>query len=653
MTLFRQLLIFTLILFVLLFAGTWVALIQGTRTFLSEQLESHAQDTATSFGLSIVPYVAEGDYATVDTMMNAVFDRGYYKTLRVTDIDGKVKAIRERQIVIEGVPDWFIRFVPLGSPSATSALVAGWIQAGEVYVESNPGYAYKEFWTIAVQMTIWFLLMVLLVAVLGGLGIRYLLRPLHRVEQQAEALSRRQYIIQENIPRTRELRSVVLAMNQMTRKVQSMFEKQAAAAERLQKQAYRDELTGLGNRRYFESQINPRLEPKNASTKGALLLVQVHNLQTVNAEQGYQAGDALVQRVARLLDDATRPYGKTALARLGGGDFGVFIPDATSSVAEHVSAEIVEGFAEVVSENLALTRNVGHVGGVLYTHSTTLGKLLSGADTELRKAQQDGPNRWSIVTLAESGDKAPQGQQEWRDLLEKVLTDKELLLYGQRVVNTKDHDQVLHHELFSRVVGADGHVISAGVFIPLAQRLGIVSSLDRIMIGEAVRLTRDQIGTDRLAVNIAASSLQDESFTDWVYETLANAAADMPQLIFEFVEFSAVQNIDVLRAFSARLHDLGHGIALDHFGSSFSNFGYLRSLRPVYVKIDRAFTNELGRESSDSDFFISSLCNVAHSLDVGVIAEGVETEQQLALLSELDVDGVQGYFIEMPEPMTG
>ena len=104
MTLFRQLLIFTLILFFLLFAGTWYALIQGTRTFLSEQLVSHAQDTATSFGLSITPHIAVEDYATVDTMMNAVFDRGYYKTIRVTDIEGNVKVERSLSVVSKVYP---------------------------------------------------------------------------------------------------------------------------------------------------------------------------------------------------------------------------------------------------------------------------------------------------------------------------------------------------------------------------------------------------------------------------------------------------------------------------------------------------------------------------------------------------------------------
>jgi len=653
MTLFRQLLIFTLVLFFLLFAGTWLALIQGTRAFLAEQLESHAQDTATSFGLSIVPYMEKKDYATVDTMMNAIFDRGYYKAMRVTDIDGKVLASREREVRIEGVPQWFIDFVPLGEPGASSRLVVGWIQAGEVYVESHPGYAYKEFWNIARMMTAWFALMGMVVASLGGLGIHVLLKPLRKVEEQANALSRRQYIIQDKLPRTRELRNVVLAMNKMTGKVRSMFEQQAAVAERLQKQVYRDDLTGLGNRRFFDSQVMPRLDRQEGDVKGAMLLAQVNDLQGVNKEKGYPAGDALVRRVGELLQQSTRAYGKTVIARLGGGDFGIFMPDATDSVVEGVAAEISAGFQDVAAENMGLSDNIGHVGGVIYTQRVTLSKLLSEADSMLLQAQQQGPNLWKIGCLRESDQGTPQGTVEWRQLLDRVLEEEDLILYAQSVVRTGDRRRLMHRELFSRVASKDGNFISAGVFIPLAQRIGVVSSLDRVVISKAMEVKRHQIDADQVAVNVSAASLHDASFVDWLMDVLQNANEDMPRMIFEFVEYSAVQRLEELRTLSARIQELGHGVALDHFGSSFSNFGYLQSIRPEYVKIDRAFTNELGKKNSDSDFFISSLCSVAHSLDVEVIAEGVETELQFNLLRELDLDGVQGYFIDRPQKVDG
>ena len=118
MTLYRQLIIFTFLLFFVLFAGTWVAKLESTRSFLVDQLASHAQDTATSLALSMSPLVAAEDLAGVETMMNAIFDRGYYKEIIFSDIQGEVVSNRLASLNIDGVPNWFIQVLPLRHPAA-------------------------------------------------------------------------------------------------------------------------------------------------------------------------------------------------------------------------------------------------------------------------------------------------------------------------------------------------------------------------------------------------------------------------------------------------------------------------------------------------------------------------------------------------------
>ena len=130
MTLYRQLLIFTLVLFVVLFTGIWLEKLHSTRSFLVTQMQSHAQDTATSLGLSISPIMADDDISTVDTMINAVFDRGYYRVISLKDMQGSVITERVLQVQIDGVPDWFIDLIPIKPPSAESLVMAGWNQAG-------------------------------------------------------------------------------------------------------------------------------------------------------------------------------------------------------------------------------------------------------------------------------------------------------------------------------------------------------------------------------------------------------------------------------------------------------------------------------------------------------------------------------------------
>ena len=651
MTLYRQLLIFTLVLFFLLFAGTWVAKLNATRTFLLNQLESHAQDTATSLGLSISPYMEQNDLPAVETMINAVFDRGYYRIVRLTDVEQNVLIDRTLKVKIEGVPQWFIRMVPLATPHATAMVLAGWHQAGAVLVESHPGYAYKSLWETVVRTTFWFAIMGIMVLVGGGLGLRVLLKPLQRVEHQAETLCKRQYEIQEKLPRTRELRRVVEAMNRMTFKVKDMFDEQAHIAERLRKNAYNDSLTGLGNRRYLEGQVSTRLDRGESTVKGVFLLVQLNNLQELNQQKGFQAGDELLKKASQLLQEATGLVANHVLARLTGGDFGLFLPDAGKEDAKHIAENIVKGFAQFSVEGLTLTDNVGHVGGVVYNRSSSFGQLLSGADTALRAAQQAGKNQWSIDLLAEDSEAAARGQQRWKDILTRALEEKSIILFVQPTVRCDDRSKKIHLEVFSRIQEESGKMLSAGMFMPLAERLGLVSSLDRIVIEKAMETTVDMLGVDQLAINVSPASLQDEKFRNWVLESLKSLPGNAPKLRFEFAEFSAVQHLELVRNFGAQVQQLGHGYGLDHFGQGFSNFGYLKSLRPDYVKIDRAYTDELKTRDSDSHFFIGSLTSVAHSLDILVVAEGVETEEQFNLLKELNLDAIQGYFIGKPAPI--
>lgn len=651
MTLYRQLVIFTLLLFLILFTGTWFAKLKSTRSFLVDQLESHAQDTATSLGLSISQYVIEEDMAVVESMINAVFDRGYYRVVRFIDTDGNVLIDRVLDVKIEHVPQWFIRLIPLKIPEADANVMSGWHQAGTIYVKSHPGYAYKTLWEDVVRTTTWFAVCGAFVLIAGGFGLRVLLKPLVLVERQADAICKKKYEIQEPLPWTKELRRVVEAMNRMTHKVKEMFEEQAAHAEGLRKHAYIDALTGLGNRRYFESQITARLDRRDSTTKGIVMLVQIHDLQELNKERGFQAGDDLLKRVAAVLQEITAQYVNCVLTRLTGGDFGVFLPDIAPWEAEPIAAEVTNGLSRLATEQVTLTDNVGHVGVSTYDCPTTLGRLLSEADLALRAAQQAGPNRWAVRAITEEIEKMPLGQQQWKDALEKALHERRISLDAQPVVKIDDRKHVLHLEIFSRIVEESGSLLSAGVFMPFAERLRLVSSLDRIVLEEVINLNRNTLGVESVAVNMSPVSLQDDSFREWVYASLRSLPSEAPHIFFEFPEFGAVQNLNLIKEFTTLVREHGHGLGLDHYGQSFSHLGYLQSLRPDYVKIDRAYTGELKDGESDSRFFIGSLCTVAHSLDIMVVAEGVETENQWQILEELNLDAIQGYIVARPEPI--
>ncbi len=652
MTLYRQLVALTLIVVIVLFLGTWAAVVDSARRYYAEQLVTQAQDTATSFGLSIAPYLASGDLATVETMLNAIYDRGYYRSIVIRDVSGREILSRVSDLEITGVPGWFVDVVELELPSSDSLLTSGWKQAGRLSVEGHPGYAYRQFWEMATGITSWFAIIGIAVAVIGGFGLRLLLLPLSRVEHQAESLAHRRYEIQDQLPRTRELRRVVEQMNRMTLKVREMFESEAANAEALRAEAYRDPLTGVGNRNYFHSRFRFYLAAQTRGNRGALLLAKINHLDEINDEAGHEEGDRVLREAAEAIRSATVNFPDIVLARMTGSDFAVYMPDTTPEDAEYVATRVAGSFAELPIPGAESRHDTGAVGGVTYSGWVAIEELLSEADVALAEAQQTPQRPWRIRALGADEAGRPVGVGQWQKTLGKVLADRALVLHGQSVATPGSVGAVLQTEVFARIL-VDHTMINAGIFVPMAERLELASSLDRVVLEKVFEYASSSSPRAEIAVNLSPSSLSNKDFVSWLLARLDSSPGAGPRIVFEFVEYHALRHLADVQDFATAARARGHDIALDHFGQGFADFGYLRSLRPGYVKLDGSFANELLESPEDSRFLVRSICSVAHSLDIRVFVEGVESERHASALSGLPIDGIQGYHIDQPTPVSG
>ena len=303
MTLLRQLILVIVTLFIMLFAGTFTISVNNTQKYLSAQLQTIAQDTATSLGLTLSPHFVEQDMITIESMVSAVFDSGYYREVIINDMDGKPLLERIALVEIEGIPDWFIRLVPLETSRGESLIMAGWQQAGTISVAANPGQAYITLWTNSVHSFWWFFGSSLLAFGLGVVALHFVLRPLRAVEDQAKAICDREYPVQKKVPWTLELHSVVAAMNRMTMKVRDMFQEQAEAMERIRAENFRDQVTGLANRKYFDMQLRHLLADKESFHTGAIVLLQIKDLKRINDELGYLKTDTLIAEMGKLISE--------------------------------------------------------------------------------------------------------------------------------------------------------------------------------------------------------------------------------------------------------------------------------------------------------------------------------------------------------------
>lgn len=645
MTLLRQLVLVIVTLFVLLFAGTCVISVHNARDYLASQLRTISQDTATSLGLSLSPHFA--DAVMVDSMTSAVFDSGYYREVSVRAIDGKPIVEKTAPVRIEGVPAWFVRLVALETPRGEALVMAGWQQAGTVAVAANPGQAYITLWANSLESFGWFLGASLLTFLLGMLALHFVLRPLRAVEAQAKAICDRQYPVQEKLPWTLELRSVVEAMNRMTTKVRDMFAEQAEAMARIRAENYRDPLTGLANRRYFDMQLPYLIGSEERFHTGALVLLEVKDLHELNESAGYANVDALLLAIADLIREHCAALSGVDhfAAHLAGADFAVVLAEATEKDAEEFVERLMQSLPRLHEQGLIARADIAHAGLALYRRQS-VGDFLSEADTALRAAQAAGPNAWHGSASA-AGSHARTASQ-WSELLQRIIAERRIVLYTQPVLGRQAAPEVDHREILLRVIGDDQEVIPAGLFIPMAKRLGLVREFDRLVVQEVMaRLARQTPPAQRIAINLFPGSIRDAAFTDWLCGELSRQPALAAQLVFEVAEYGALEDPAALKAWVERIRATGARTSIDHFGRGFAPFGYLCDTRIDYLKIDGSFITGLAK-SRDHRFFVEAVVNIAHGLDIGVVAEAVETEEDIAALTALGVDGMQGYGVGAP-----
>ncbi len=366
MTLYRQILCFVLACLICLFCCFWWVQLDSTRNFLENQLQSNAQDTATSLGLSLsVAMRGDGGSAEMETMVNAVFDRGYFQAVVVRDVEDNILVSRKRPATDGNVPAWFIRLFPISSPAVESLIMSGWNQAGRLEVKSHPGYGYENLWEAAKRAALWAVGSFLFAALLGGFILKLLLRSLDKVEQQAIDLSNRQYNIQQKIPKTRELRRVVLAMNQMTGKVRDMFAEQTSVVEELRRFSYQDSLTGMGNRRFFMGQLRTVLKDQGEEEEGLFFLLHVAGLQEINDQQGYKVGDDLICSVASAIAESMEKFPGVVCARLSGSDFGLLLANGSEESAGRIASELQLAVQQLKAYEDSPAERISCIGGVI------------------------------------------------------------------------------------------------------------------------------------------------------------------------------------------------------------------------------------------------------------------------------------------------
>lgn len=424
------------------------------------------------------------------------------------------------------------------------------------------------------------------------------------------------------------------------------------AEEQIKHLAYHDALTGLPNRLLFKDRVDVAIShAQRERHKLAVLFLDLDRFKVINDSLGHDAGDHLLQEVARRIADCVRE--SDTVSRLGGDEFTVLLTALHSgNDAARIARKILESLRAPVTINDRDLYVTTSIGIALYPDDGTQGEtLLKNADTAMYLAKEHGRNNYQLFNAAINA--RAEERLELENGLRRALANHEFVLHYQPILNLRTGRIYGVEALVRWNDPISGTLVPPATFIPIAEATGTMQQIGEWALEHACvemrRLDSRGFNNLMLAVNLSVSQLQQTSLVARITEILQRAGMPPRLLELEITESGAMQNPDANIAVLHELKKLGMRVSLDDFGIGYSSLGHLKNLPIDTLKIDQSFIRDLDTDEQ-TRAIVAAIIAMGHTMKLNVVAEGVELESQRAFLNDKRCDLLQGYLFQRPLP---
>lgn len=421
---------------------------------------------------------------------------------------------------------------------------------------------------------------------------------------------------------------------------------------RIEQQANYDTLTGLANRSLLNDRLQQAiLAAASYGTRLAVVFVDLDRFKFINDSLGHHVGDELLRAMAERLKASVRE--SDTVARLGGDEFVLLIngqgdPDAVAVVLERMLSDISQPWT-IAQGDFNVTCSIGVA---LYPDDGgTADTLLKHADSAMYRAKEKGRNNFQFFT-AELNALITQ-RLELENKLRRALERHQFTLHYQPRIDMQTR-RVVGAEALIRWEVSEHEIVSPANFIPIAEEIGLISPIGKWVLRTACEQNKawQDAGFEPfvVSVNVSARQFRQDSFVQIVAEVLQQTGLEARYLEIELTESAVMHDAEQFIAMLGELNDLGVQISLDDFGTGYSSLSYLKRLPVDRLKVDRSFVQDIVTDADDATI-VRTIIALGHNLGLKVVAEGVETEQQLEFLRANHCDELQGYYFAVPMPV--
>ncbi len=394
---------------------------------------------------------------------------------------------------------------------------------------------------------------------------------------------------------------------------------------------------------------------RERTSSHAVLIIDIDKLHVVNDTFGHLAGDAVIKKVRRILNDITK-HGDVVVS-LGGDVFGLFLRAAGESDVGRTADFILKSVADEIIEYDRRTVSVTASIGVALIPDVVKDaeSALSTAEVATRSAKGRGGNQLVVFRDLDASVVQRRSDLDQVGRLQAALLDDRFVLFAQPIKPLQTGETAPRYEILVRMLDEQGEVLPPNEFLSAAERYQMMGAIDRWV----VRRTLDQlseadnpleIGLGSFSINVSAQSLMDKDFLEFVETQIAESGVPPNALCFEITETSVVRSLEMAQYFISRLRHLGCRVALDDFGTGYCSFAYLKDLPVHYVKVDGVFIRDI-LENPLSEAIVASLVRIARVMSASVVAEHVESDLVIQRLRQQGVDFAQGFGIGKPQPL--